>query len=48
MVFLYSDILYRAGGIETYLHALALHLKRERIPFRVAVAEPGRCPKLNS
>jgi hypothetical protein len=37
MVFLYSDVLYRTGGIETYLHALALHLKRERIPTCVAV-----------
>ena len=34
----------RTGGIETYLHALALHLKRERIPFRVAVAELQTCP----
>jgi len=44
MVFLYSDVLYCTGGIETYLHALALHLKRERIPSRVAVAELQTCP----
>jgi glycosyltransferase involved in cell wall biosynthesis len=44
MIILYSDVLYRAGGIETYLHALALHLHSERIPFRVVVAELERCP----
>lgn len=44
MIFLYSDVLYRAGGIETYLHALALHLHCEGIPFRVVVAELEPCP----
>jgi glycosyltransferase involved in cell wall biosynthesis len=44
MIFLYSDVLYRAGGIETYLHALALHLHSESIPFRVVVAEMEPCP----
>jgi glycosyltransferase involved in cell wall biosynthesis len=44
MVFLYSDVLQRTGGIETYLHALSLHLKRERIPCRVVVAELETCP----
>jgi glycosyltransferase involved in cell wall biosynthesis len=44
MIFLYSDVLYRAGGIETYLHALALHLHNEGIPVRVVVAELERCP----
>lgn len=44
MIFLYSDVLYRAGGIETYLHALALHLHSEGIPFRVVVAELEPCP----
>ncbi|MTJ07922.1 glycosyltransferase [Anabaena sp. UHCC 0204] len=44
MIFLYSDVLYRAGGIETYLHTLALHLHSENIPFRVVVAELERCP----
>jgi glycosyltransferase involved in cell wall biosynthesis len=44
MVFLFSDVLYRAGGIETYLHALALHLHSEGIPFRVVVAELEPCP----
>ena len=44
MIILYSDVLYRAGGIETYLHALALHLHSKRIPFRVVVAELEPCP----
>lgn len=44
MIFLYSDVLFRAGGIETYLHALALHLHSEGIPFRVVVAELEPCP----
>ena len=39
MIFLYADVLSKSGGIETYLHALALHLRREKVPFRVAVAE---------
>src|SRR5260221_1157186 len=44
MIFLYSDVVYRAGGIETYLHALALHLQREGIQFRVAVSEQEPSP----
>lgn len=44
MIFLYSDVLYRAGGIETYLHALALHLYSKAIQFRVVVAELEGCP----
>jgi glycosyltransferase involved in cell wall biosynthesis len=44
MIFLYSDVLYRAGGIETYLHALSSHLQSEKIPFQVAVVELERCP----
>ncbi|MDY6937095.1 MAG: glycosyltransferase family 4 protein [Cyanobacteriota bacterium] len=44
MIFLYADVLYRSGGIETYLHALSLHLHAEKIPFRVAVAELEPCP----
>lgn len=45
MIFLLSDVLYRAGGIETYLHALATHLHADGdIPFRVAVAELEPCP----
>lgn len=44
MIFLYSDVLYRAGGIETYLHALALHLHKQKIAFRVVVAELEQCP----
>jgi glycosyltransferase involved in cell wall biosynthesis len=47
LIFLYSDVLFRAGGIETYLHALATHLHQEKIPFRVAVAELERCPLLD-
>ena len=39
MIYLYSDILTQAGGIETYLHALATKLHAEEIPFRVAVSE---------
>lgn len=39
MIYLYSDILTEAGGIETYLHALATKLHEEDIPFRVAVSE---------
>jgi glycosyltransferase involved in cell wall biosynthesis len=39
MIYLYSDILTQAGGIETYLHALATKLHVEDIPFRVAVSE---------
>lgn len=43
MIFLYSDVLFRAGGIESYLHALALTLEREEIPFRVVVTELEPC-----
>lgn len=39
MIYLYSDVLTDAGGIETYLHALATKLHAEDIPFRVAVSE---------
>ena len=45
MIFLYSDVLYKAGGIETYLHALARKLIDEGIPFRVVVSEQEQaCP----
>lgn len=47
MIILYSDVLYRAGGIETYLHALALHLHSKRIAFRVVVAELEPCPLID-
>lgn len=47
MIYLYSDMLYRAGGIETYLHALALHLHGQKIPLRVVVAELESCPLLS-
>lgn len=39
MIYLYSDVITQAGGIETYLHALATKLQEEGIPFRVAVSE---------
>lgn len=46
MIYLYSDVLNQAGGIETYLHALATKLHTEGIPFRVVVSEqePGNAP----
>lgn len=47
MIFLYGDVLYRAGGVETYLHALALKLREEGIPFKVAVSEQEPCPLLD-
>lgn len=47
MIFLYSDILIQAGGVETYLHALALHLHRLSISFRVVVAELESCPLID-
>src|SRR5215218_6017510 len=47
MIFLYCDVVYRAGGIETYLHALATHLLKKRIPFRVVVSEQERSPLLD-
>jgi len=47
MIFLYSDVLYRAGGIETYLHALALKLRAEGVPFRIAVSEQEPCPLID-
>lgn len=43
MIFLYADVMYRAGGIETYLHALSSKLLAEHRPFRVAVAELEPC-----
>jgi glycosyltransferase involved in cell wall biosynthesis len=39
MIYLYSDVITQAGGIETYLHALATKLHAEDIPFRVVVSE---------
>jgi len=47
MVYLYSDIINRSGGIETYLHALATKLHGEAVPFRVAVSEQEHCPLLD-
>jgi glycosyltransferase involved in cell wall biosynthesis len=44
MIWIFSDYLTTAGGIETYLHALCLHLKSERITFRVVVCEMATCP----
>jgi glycosyltransferase involved in cell wall biosynthesis len=47
MIVLYSDVLFKSGGIETYLHALSSHLLRLHIPFRIAVAELERCSLLD-
>ncbi|MCS3642373.1 glycosyltransferase family 4 protein [Salinibacter ruber] len=47
MIYLYSDYISSAGGIETYLHALATKLDQEGIPFRVAVAEMEHCSLLD-
>jgi glycosyltransferase involved in cell wall biosynthesis len=47
MIFLYSDVVYKAGGIETYLHALATHLHQVGIAFRVAVSEQERSPLID-
>jgi glycosyltransferase involved in cell wall biosynthesis len=47
MIFLYSDLISRAGGIETYLHALALHLLGEGVPFRVVITERESCPLID-
>ena len=47
MIYLYSDLINRSGGIETYLHALALKLDAEGIPFRVAVTEGTGCPLID-
>jgi glycosyltransferase involved in cell wall biosynthesis len=47
MIFIYSDILGRTGGIETYVHALASHLKQQNIPVRVTVSEQEPCELLN-
>ena len=44
MIYLYNDVVFRAGGIETYLHALAIHLQQQGIPFRVAVSEQEPSP----
>lgn len=43
MLWIFSDYLGENGGIETYLHALSTHLRKEGIPFRVAVCEMAPC-----
>lgn len=43
MIWLFSDYLTKAGGIETYLHALATQLRSSGVPFRAAVCEMARC-----
>jgi len=43
MIYLYSDVLLRSGGIETYLHALASHLQDRGVPVKVAVSEQEPC-----
>jgi glycosyltransferase involved in cell wall biosynthesis len=47
VIYLYSDVLGRSGGIETYLHCLALYLKENKIPIKVAVSEQEPCGLLN-
>jgi glycosyltransferase involved in cell wall biosynthesis len=47
VIYLYSDIITEAGGIETYLHALSTKLQDEGHPFRVAVSEQTHCPILD-
>ncbi|MCP9493199.1 MAG: glycosyltransferase family 4 protein [Pyrinomonadaceae bacterium MAG19_C2-C3] len=47
MIYLFSDVVFRAGGVETYLHALATHLHEEKIPFRIVVAELEPCPLID-
>jgi glycosyltransferase involved in cell wall biosynthesis len=47
MIYLYSDTLIQSGGIETYLHALALHLKQQQIACHVVVTEMEPCPLLD-
>lgn len=47
MIFLYSDVLHSAGGVETHLHALALRLEHEKLPFHVVVVEFEPCPLLD-
>src|SRR4051812_6299664 len=44
MIFLYSDVLFRSGGIESYLYALSIQLHADAMPFEVLVAELERCP----
>jgi len=47
MIYLYSDIITEAGGIETYLHALSTKLQQEERAFRVAVSEQTYCSMLD-
>lgn len=44
MIYVLSDVLYGAGGVETYLHALSYHLHQKKIPCHVVVAELEHCP----
>jgi len=47
MIWIFSDYLAANGGIETYLHALSMHLHKEKIPFRVAICEMAPCAAVN-
>jgi glycosyltransferase involved in cell wall biosynthesis len=47
LIYLYSDYITSAGGIETYLHALAIKLLEEKFSFRIAVAEVAYCELLD-
>jgi glycosyltransferase involved in cell wall biosynthesis len=44
MIFLYYDTWDIPGGISTYLHALAVHLHLENIPFQVVTSEKTPSP----
>jgi len=39
MIFLYYDSWDSRGGVATYIHALAIHLQAEKIPFQLVVCE---------
>ncbi|MEH2413477.1 glycosyltransferase family 4 protein [Nostoc sp.] len=44
MIFLYYDSWGGPGGVATYIHALAIHLQAEKIPFQVVVSESQPSP----
>lgn len=47
MIYLFSDMLGATGGIESYLHALILRLREDRLAFRVLVVELIRSPLID-
>ena len=44
MIFLYYDTWDVPGGISTYIHALAVHLHAEEIPFQIVISEKAPSP----